>query len=122
MYVGSAYESSNHVKRFLQTYQFRSDPYRLYYAILGTGVAGCEQFKAAVDQKFLLRQIKALDGLLTSEQITGSAVIHDDPDIERCIPTHANPVLLTLYGHRLAAGGSFAPAQSTSLWKVGGLI
>ena len=55
--------------------------------------------------------MKALDGLLTGESIVGAANIVDIPDLEKCVPIHPNPILLTLYGHRLAAGGSFAPAQ-----------
>jgi general transcription factor 3C polypeptide 3 (transcription factor C subunit 4) len=81
---------------------------------LGTGLPGTEQFHAAVDQKFLLRQVKAMDSIITGEAIVGAAGIIEEPGIEKCIPTIANPVLLMLYGHRLAAGGSFAPAQSTS--------
>jgi len=103
----------NPIKYFSQTYQFRSDAYRLYYLALGTSVAAQEQFTKPEDQKYLLRQIKALDSILTGDPIVGSATIVDIPDIERCIPSHPNPILLMLYGHRLAAGGSFAPAQST---------
>jgi len=83
----------------------------LYYLALGTSAAAQEQFKKSEDQKYLLRQIKALDGLLTGESLIGSAMIIDIPDIEKCVPTSPSPILLTLYGHRLAAGGSFAPAQ-----------
>jgi general transcription factor 3C polypeptide 3 (transcription factor C subunit 4) len=110
-HVGAVIDSSLHVKRFLQTYQFRSDAYRLYYLVLGTDRDACEQFHSAVDQKYLLRQIKALDGFLSGETVVGAATIVEEPDIEKCVPTHANPVLLTLYGHRLAAGGSFSAAQ-----------
>ena len=112
-HVGSVADSSFYVKRFLQSYQFRSDAYRLYYLVLGTGHDACEQFHSAVDQKYLLRQIKALDGFLRGETIVGAATIVEEPDVEKCVPTHANPVLLTLYGHRLAVGGSFSAAQCT---------
>lgn len=43
----------------------------------------------------------------------GAASIVEEPDVEKCIPKHTNPVLLMLYGHRLAAGGSFSAAQCT---------
>ena len=99
----------------MQSYQFRSDPYRLYYLSLPTGYAGSEQFHQATEQKYLLRQIKAIDGLLSGETLPGAAMIVETPDIEKCVPTRSNPLLLTLYGHRLAAGGSFKPAQSTYL-------
>ena len=102
----------NTVKYFTQTYQFRSDPYRLYYLSLGTSAAAQEQFKKQEDQKYLLRQIKALNCVVTGESIVGSANIVENPDIEKCVPTHSNPILLILYGHRLAAGGSYAPSQS----------
>jgi len=110
MRQGNPESCINAVKYFIQTYQFRSDPYRLYYLALGTSTTAHEQFKKAEDQKYLLRHIKALDGFLTGESIINSAMIVDIPDIEKCVPTDPNPVLLTLYGHRLAAGASFAPA------------
>jgi general transcription factor 3C polypeptide 3 (transcription factor C subunit 4) len=112
MHTGSINDVSNHAKRFISNYQFRSDAYRLYYLSLGTGIPGIEQFHAAGDQKYLLRQIKAIDGLISGETISGAATVNEEPGIEKCNPKVANPVLLILYGHRLAAGGSFAPAQS----------
>lgn len=112
MYADSIPEIANYLRSFMHTYQFRSDPYRLYYLALGTGPGGVEQFHLAVDQKYLLRQIKAMDSFLSGETIVGAATITDNPDIEKCVMTHPNPVLLILYGHRLASGGSFAPAQS----------
>jgi hypothetical protein len=74
---------------------------------LGTGREAAEQFRAAMDQKYFLRNIKAMDSLLTGGDIVGAASILGEVKVER-----ANPVLLILYGHRLAAGGSFLPAQS----------
>jgi len=97
----------------MQVYQFRSDPYRLYYLALGTDVDGEEQFRTAHDQRFLLRHLKALDGLITGEFAVGAAAISEEPGVPKCIVTRSNPVLLLLYGHRLAASGSYGPAQST---------
>jgi general transcription factor 3C polypeptide 3 (transcription factor C subunit 4) len=105
---------STHLRWFMQVYQFRSDPYRMYYLGIGTGLANANQFHLQVDQKYLLRQIKAIDGLVLGEKLSGGATIKDIyPDIPSCNPTRQNAILLTLYGHRLAAGESFAPAQST---------
>lgn len=59
-----------------------------------------------------------MDGILTGETVTGAAGINEEPGIEKCVPEIANPVLLTLYGHRLAAGGSFAPAQSNNPFSL----
>ena len=98
---------------FMQAYQFRSDPYRLYYLAMGTN-PGSEQFRNANDQRFLLRHLKALDGVLTGEFESGAAAIQEETGFPRCIPTRLNPILLILYGHRLAATGSYGPAQSTS--------
>jgi general transcription factor 3C polypeptide 3 (transcription factor C subunit 4) len=116
MYVGDINNSANYARWFMQMYQFRSDPYRLYYLALRTGAIGAEQFRHAADQKFLLRQIKAIDSLLTGEPILGAASISQEEGIEPMNPRMQSVPLLTLYGHRLASGGSFAAAQSiTSL-------
>ena len=103
---------SNLLKWFMQVYQFRSDAYRLYYLALGTDLDGSEQFRNANDQRFLLRHLKALDGVLTGEFATGAASISDEPGIPKCEVTRPNPALLILYGHRLAASASYGPAQS----------
>jgi general transcription factor 3C polypeptide 3 (transcription factor C subunit 4) len=103
-----------HTKKLATRHQFKSDPLRLYYLVLGTGREGAEQFRAAMDQKYFLRTIKAMDSVLTGEEIVGqAAVVEGGGRLEK-----ANPVLLILYGHRLAAGGSFLPAQSTSPQKI----
>jgi general transcription factor 3C polypeptide 3 (transcription factor C subunit 4) len=99
-----------HTKKLASRHQFKSHPLRLYYLALGTGREAADQFRAAVDQKYFLRNIKAMDSVLTGGDIVGAAaVVNDEVRIER-----ANPVLLVLYGHRLAAGGSFLPAQSNT--------
>jgi hypothetical protein len=112
MYVGNVGLTSTYAKWFMQIYQFRSDGYRLYYLSLGTGITAQDQFRLATDQKFLLRQIKAIDVELTGEQSAGAAVIVEVDGVEPVEIKAHSPVLLTLYGHRLAAGGSFAAAQS----------
>ena len=70
-----------------------------------------EQFRNAGDQKYLLRQIKAIDAQILGEQLSGAATIVDDPHGFRGRIDRSNAVLLVLYGHRLASGGSFLPAQ-----------
>jgi hypothetical protein len=105
-------EIAHYMRSFMQLYQFRSDVYRLYYLTMGNGIDAIEQFRNNVDQKYLLRQIKAVSVLLTGKNINGAASVVDYPGIEKCVPTHQNPILLVLYGHRLAVGGSFRPAQS----------
>lgn len=113
MAVKSPSDVAAHIRTFMQIYQFRSDPYRLYYLCIPTGHEGSEQFHQATEQKYLLRQIKAIDSLITGDNIQGAATIVNVPGTQKWLPTQINPVLLTLYGHRLAAGGSFKPAQST---------
>ena len=113
MYLNDVDKSAWVARWFMQTYQFRSDPYRLYYLSLRTGISGAEQFRQAGDQKFLLRQIKGIDALLSGEIISGAAAISHEFRIPSFEPKEQSPVLLTLYGHRLAAGGSFAAAQSS---------
>jgi len=107
---------SAQIRKLISAYKFRSDPLRLYYLALGTGREGVEQFRAAVDQRFLLRHIKAMDSLLTGEDIAGRATVTNE-DEKR---SRANPILLILYGHRLAAGASFLPAQSPTFcaWRL----
>jgi general transcription factor 3C polypeptide 3 (transcription factor C subunit 4) len=102
-----------YVRWFIQTYQFRSDTYRLYYLALGTSQDAINQFRHANDQRYLLRQIKALDGVLSGRTTVGSAAIQEDtPEIPKAVMTRHHPLLFMLYGHRLAVGGSYAPAQS----------
>jgi general transcription factor 3C polypeptide 3 (transcription factor C subunit 4) len=112
MYVNDVSNIAANIRWFMQFYQFRSDPYRFYYLILGTGVEAAEQFRHSADQKYLLRQIKAVDTVLTGATIAGAASVNQMEGLQPLVPKTQSAVLLTLYGHRLAAGGSFAPAQS----------
>src|SRR5271169_4854316 len=101
---------ASQVRQLIQFHQLRSDPYRLYSLALGTSRSSIAQFHKSVDQRFLLRQIKAIDSLLQGHAVTGAASIIDDADFAKEKVKMQNPVMLTLYGHRLAAGGSWVPA------------
>ena len=61
-------------------------------------------------------------GFLVVKRLLDQLLLLKNQTIEKCIPTHANPVLLTLYGHRLAAGGSFSAAQCTPPFSITVLI
>jgi general transcription factor 3C polypeptide 3 (transcription factor C subunit 4) len=121
-YANSIPDVAIYARWFMQTYQFRSDPFRLYYLVLGTSIDSIEQFRAPVDQKFLLRQIKAIDGVLRGEPVPGAAAIVDDKNVEKLETTQQSPVLLTLYGHRLAAGGNYVAAQGTEDRRKGNAL
>lgn len=113
MYQRNFPDVAQHVRTLIQMYQFRSDVYRLYCLALGNGEDTLVQFCHSNDQRFLLRQIKALDACLSGTTIVGAASLQSDtPEIPKAIVTKNNPNLLVLYGHRLAAAGSYAPAQS----------
>ena len=102
----------------MKTFQFVTDSYRLYTSLnrLCNGPRSC--FNAPPSQKYLLRQVKAMDYCLIQEdqsktlfQERASCTMKDD---------EGNPIkaeeldvgLLVLYGHVLYAGTSYAFALS----------
>lgn len=114
IYLKKTSDIAHYVRWFIQIYQFRSDVFRLYYLALGTSQEALAQFRLSVDQRYLLRQIKSLDSALQGTPVVGSAIVQETtPEVPKAIVTKHNPHLLVLYGHRLASGGSYGPAQGT---------
>ena len=75
---------------------------------------GVEMFQRSSNQKYFLRQIKAMDKVLTGKAVVGAAsVTAKNQDGSTQIPKGYEPNLLMLYGHMLAAGRSYAPALSS---------
>ena len=116
--INDAETLCNVARFFMKKFQFVTDSYRLYTSLnrLCNGPRLC--FNAAPSQKYLLRQIKAMDHSLIQEgqrktlfQERASYTMKDDD---------GNPIkaeeldigLLILYGHVLYAGTSYAFALS----------
>jgi general transcription factor 3C polypeptide 3 (transcription factor C subunit 4) len=102
---------------FTKKFQFVSDSYRLYAALNRLCNLDNEQFHAGPSQKYVLRQLKAMDvclsemigekklGLVLAEKVGLSSVDeHGDPITAK----EVDIALLALYGHMLYATGSYA--------------
>jgi general transcription factor 3C polypeptide 3 (transcription factor C subunit 4) len=97
---------------FMKYYQFTTDSYRMFAAITRMCHSPISWYCSGPSQKFILRQIKAMDYVLVDEEDRqkyfaekgsysgqdehGNVVINEDMDI----------ALLMLYGHMLSSGGS----------------
>ena len=104
---------------FMKDYQFTTDAYRFHAALnrLCQGPNGW--YNAGPSQKYILRQIKAMDYPLVSENArtkhfaekasytardsNGNLIVNDEMDV----------ALLVLYGHMLYSGTSYSYALST---------
>ncbi|KAI9806066.1 MAG: transcription factor TFIIIC subunit tfc4 [Piccolia ochrophora] len=101
---------------FMKEYQFTSDSYRLFAAL--NRLCSCQGswYNSGPSQKFMLRQIKAMDFTLVPEELQnklyeerasysskdskGQVYVNDEMDVS----------LLMLYGHMLYFGASYPPA------------
>ena len=111
----------NVTRWFMKEYQFCTDAYRLFAAFHRVCHCPVSWYNSGPSQKYILRQIKAMDYSLVSEEYRqkhfgekasytardehGRPIINDDMDV----------ALLMLYGHMLYVGTSYANAFSTSL-------
>lgn len=102
---------SEAVRWFMTNYQFRSDPWRLYYAASSSGSKALEIFSSNINLKFLLRQVKAADSVVRGEKINGAAAttVRTELTDPRTL-TGDDPVLLMLYGHALVSSKSYVAA------------
>jgi general transcription factor 3C polypeptide 3 (transcription factor C subunit 4) len=103
---------------FMKNYQFTTDSYRMFSAVNRMCHSPISWFCSGPSQKYILRQIKAMDfalvdaesqskhfadrGTYCSTDENGRLIINDDLDI----------ALLMLYGHVLYAGASYSFALS----------
>ncbi|TAQ84390.1 hypothetical protein B7494_g7286 [Chlorociboria aeruginascens] len=101
---------------FMKDYQFTTDSYRLYATITRACQSPVSWYSAPPTQKYILRQIKAMDYSLTdkgyrdqyfsekgsysAQDENGHLIINDDMDI----------ALLMLYGHILYTSSSYSYA------------
>lgn len=110
------------VSRFFMYHgQFQGDAYSLFAAALAACKKGMELFHDSANQKYFLRQIKAMDKALTGKAIVGAASLTaKGEDGGVYIPKEYDFALLMVYGHMLAAGRSYIPALS-SIHLINGL-
>ena len=93
--------------------QFQGDAYRLFTLALTACHGGVEMFQHSANQKYFLRQIKAMDKALTGRAVVGAASLSSKgEDGEILVPKEFNATLLMLHGHMLASGRSYGPALS----------
>ena len=108
----------NVARWFMKEYQFTTDVYRLYAALNRVCQTPTSWYNSGPSQKFILRQVKAMDYSLVSEEfrskhyaergsytakgLDGEPFINDEMDV----------ALLMLYGHVLYAGTSYSNAFS----------
>ncbi|KAI5808754.1 hypothetical protein DFH27DRAFT_589841 [Peziza echinospora] len=96
---------------FMHSHQFQGEAYRLFIAAMTSCKQGREMFHHSANQKYFLRQIKAMDKVLTGKAIIGAASLTGKAeDGGAYVPKEFDLTLLMLYGHMLAAGRSYIPA------------
>lgn len=102
----------------MKDYQFTTDAYRMFAAVARACHSPISWYSSGPTQKFVLRQIKAMDfalvdedqrkkhfadkGSYSAQDGKGNSIVNDDMDI----------ALLMMYGHILFAGGSHHYALS----------
>lgn len=95
----------------MAAYQFQSEAYSLFTTAVTLSRNGLEVFHNNANQKYLLRQIKAMDEAITGIKRTGAAGYTGvDEDGNEYRPTDIDVNLLMLYGHILASGKSYVSA------------
>lgn len=92
---------------FMREYQFTTDSYRLFAAMLRICQSPVSWYSSGPTQKYVLRQIKAMDAALTSEN--DGLRLKDSKEHDRATLNMDIPLLM-LYGHILYAGTSYAYA------------
>lgn len=94
--------------RHMQTqHQFNPVTFKLYVALLTRGKDDLAVFRSSNNQKFFLRQIKALDSVVHHHKpVIGMAKVVDPENA----PDSDDPQLLMLYVYIMLLGPSYAPA------------
>lgn len=107
-YHSKDYKTANEIiRQYGNAHQFNNDVFRLYGVMLSSGAKAAEFFSSNNNQKYVLRQVKALDSVIHDKTITGAARIIDK---ETQPEKKENPLLVTLYAHIMLVGKSFVPA------------
>lgn len=107
-YLCHDYELTGQLWRHLQTrLQFNTVTYQLYIALFSRGKQALEVFSSSNNQKFFLRQIKAMDSLVhVHGPVVGMAKVLDPESA----PKVDDPHLLMLYVYIMLQGPSYSPA------------
>lgn len=94
--------------RHMQTqYQFNTQSFRIYVALLSSSNDAIKIFGSSNNQKFFLRQIKALDSIVHYKRpVSGMAKVLNP----ETAPTSFDPHLLLLYVYIMMLGPSYVPA------------
>lgn len=93
------------VRQYINGHQFFNDAFRLYGTLLPSGLKASEMYNGTNVQKYILRQIKAMDSLLQKIEIAGAARVVQQLELEQ-----EDPVLLVLYSHIMLLGRSYVPS------------
>src|SRR5579862_5712735 len=102
---------------FMSTYQLTTDTYRLYAALHRLCQGPASWYNAAPSQKYLLRQVRAMDQGLPTKQLrhsekSGNVLAGDQgTPIEN---VDMDIALLVLYGHILYSGRGYGYALGKS--------
>ena len=114
----------NVARWFTKEFQFVNDAYRLYSALHSLCGDFRSWYNSGPSQKYILRQIKAMDYSLADEDRRRTSYYgkasYTTKD-ENGDPIYAEEMdvgLLMLYGHILFVGKSYAVALSTSIGKL----
>lgn len=109
--VGDSESCSTICRWFMTSFQFTTETYSLFTASITASKNGLEVFHNNANQKYLLRQIKAMDQAITGKTRVGAATLTAvDDNGEKYVPTDVDVGLLMLYGHILASGRSYISA------------
>ncbi|CCX13579.1 Similar to Transcription factor tau subunit sfc4; acc. no. O74458 [Pyronema omphalodes CBS 100304] len=105
-------ESCSTITRwFMSTYQFQTEAYMLFVGSLTMSRNGMEVFHNNANQKFLLRQIKIMDEIISGTKRQNAASLTNvDEHGNEYKPERLDATLLMLYGHILASGKSYLSA------------
>ena len=120
--IARDHRSLNDILRyFMKERQFVTDSYRLFAAVNRICAKDNLSYNNAPTQKFLLRQIKAVDHSLLAPGSRTSKIFEEkatltgrDYNGDPVAATEMDVVLLVLYGHILYAGQSYAYSLSMS--------
>lgn len=102
---------------FMTSHQFQTEVYKLFVGALTMSTNGMEVFHNNATQKFLLRQIKIMDEVISGTKRKNAASLTNiDAEGKEYRPERMDTSLLMLYGHILASGKSYVSALSKLLF------
>lgn len=102
------HEINETVRRMGMSYQLYNDYFRLYGTVFPSGQYANSYYVQQNNQKFIHRQLKAIDQLVHKEKVVGAARVLD-PELSLDVE---NPVVLTLYANFMLQGRSYQHSLS----------